>query len=91
MDGGNEGEMRALRPSDCQPDANIILNLRKSSLLLLFVMKSIERGINRKPLYLKVMKLNCHPPRHRARLDDVNSFRFEAETERAGRNLLLPD
>ena len=49
--GGNEGAMRALWPSDCQIDTNIILNLRKSSLSLPFVLKSFERGIFRKPLY----------------------------------------
>ena len=42
--------MRALRPNDRQVDSNIILNLRKSSLSLLFVLKSFERGIYRKPL-----------------------------------------
>ncbi|MBQ4291244.1 MAG: hypothetical protein II752_00705, partial [Muribaculaceae bacterium] len=36
--GRKEGAMRALRPNDRQVDSNIILNLRKSSLSLLFVL-----------------------------------------------------
>ena len=55
--GRKEGAMRALRPNDRQVDSNIILNLRKSSLSLLFVLKSFERGIYRKPL--KGISINC--------------------------------